>query len=157
MKALTDGDGWRELSRHWLKFNAVGAIGIGVQLATLAVLAEGLGLNYLWATALAVEAAVLHNFVWHERWTWVERTTASHAKVIHRLIRFHLTTGAVSLLGNLVLMGLLVGRLHVHYFLANVLTIAICSLLNFLASDRLVFQPSVVEIRKPEGEADRVG
>ena len=51
--------------RRWLKFNAVGAIGIVVQLAALAVLKGLLRLPYLTATALAVETAVLHNFVWH--------------------------------------------------------------------------------------------
>jgi len=47
---------------RWLKFNAVGALGVGVQLGTLAALTNGVGLDYLAATALAVEAAVLHNF-----------------------------------------------------------------------------------------------
>jgi putative flippase GtrA len=47
---------------RWVKFNAVGGIGILVQLGTLTLLRSGLGVNYLLATALAVEAAVLHNF-----------------------------------------------------------------------------------------------
>jgi len=63
VKAKANRDGWRTAIHHWLKFNAVGAIGIGVQLATLAALAGGLRLNYLLATGLAVEAAVLHNFI----------------------------------------------------------------------------------------------
>ena len=58
---------------RWLKFNAVGAIGIAVQLAVLTLLKSGLGLNYLLATALAVEVTVLHNFFWHERFTWGDR------------------------------------------------------------------------------------
>jgi putative flippase GtrA len=47
---------------RWLRFNAVGALGICIQLAVLAFLRSGLGMNYLLATALAVEATVLHNF-----------------------------------------------------------------------------------------------
>ena len=47
---------------RWLKFNAVRALGICIQLAVLAFLRSGLGMNYLLATALAVEATVLHNF-----------------------------------------------------------------------------------------------
>ena len=50
------------LLRRWLKFNAVGAAGIGVQAAALAVLISGLGVPYAPATLLAVECAVLHNF-----------------------------------------------------------------------------------------------
>lgn len=62
-------DRWQTTVERWLKFNAVGGIGIGVQLVVLAGLKSGLELNYLLATAVAVEVAVLHNFFWHERFT----------------------------------------------------------------------------------------
>ena len=115
--------------RTWLKFNAVGII-----------LRTGLGADYLVATFLAVEAAVLHNFIWHERWTWVERTRQKAGGVIGRLFRFHLANGLISIAGNLVLMWLFVSRLHLHYFLANLIAIGTCSIVNFFASDRLVFR-----------------
>ena len=57
---------------RWLKFNAVGALGMIVQLGSLGLLIHVLGMHYMLATALAVEAAVLHNFLWHRRWTWAE-------------------------------------------------------------------------------------
>jgi putative flippase GtrA len=123
----------------WLKFNTVGAIGMGVQLAALALFKSGLGLNYLVATAMAVESAVLHNFFWHERWTWLERTKKNAGGAFGRLVRFHLANGLISVAGNIFLTWLLVSQLHVHYFVANVLAIATCAILNFLASDRLVF------------------
>lgn len=153
MKLLGNGDGWRTVGCHWLKFNTVGALGIGVQLAILTALAGVLGLDYLIATGLAVEAAVLHNFIWHERWTWRDRTRPSRGAIIGRLVRFNLTTGALSILGNLGLMRLLVGSLHLHYFFANLLTIAACSMINFLVSDRFVFQPCALQIRKSEVQA----
>lgn len=126
--------------RHWLKFNAVGIIGIGVQLLALTFLTSGLKFNYLVSTFLAVETAVLHNFVWHERWTWVERTRQTASGVIGRLIRFHLTNGLISIGGNLLLMWVFVSQLHMHYFLANLIAIGSCSVVNFFASDRLVFR-----------------
>jgi putative flippase GtrA len=125
--------------RRWLKFNAVGAIGIGVQLAALAVLKGLLRLPYLTATALAVEAAVLHNFVWHERWTWKDRRQAG-GHMLSRLVRFHLGNGLVSIAVNLVSMRLLVGRFHMQYLIANVLAIAAGSLANFFVADLLVFR-----------------
>lgn len=126
--------------RTWLKFNAVGIAGIGVQLLALTALKSGLKLNYLAATLFAVETAVLHNFVWHERWTWAERTRDNAGGIAGRLIRFHLANGLISIAGNLVLMWFLVSRLSLHYFLANLIAIATCSIVNFLASDRLVFR-----------------
>ena len=126
--------------RVWLKFNAVGLIGIGVQLIMLTLLKTGLGMNYLGATIIAVETAVLHNFVWHERWTWVEQTRGNTNGVFGRLLRFHLANGLISIAGNLLLMWVFVSQLHLHYFLANMLAIGTCSIVNFLASDRLVFR-----------------
>ena len=128
------------LAGRWLKFNLVGAIGIGVQLAALAALVSGLHLHYLAATAIAVEAAVLHNFVWHERYTWKERSLGGRGAAFGRLLRFHLGNGLVSILGNLALMRALVGTLHMPYLAANVLTIGACSLLNFALSEWFVFR-----------------
>ena len=123
-----------------MKFNLVGAIGIAVQLATLAVLTSGLHVEYLLATALAVETAVLHNFMWHERYTWADRRSLRRRDVAARLLRFNCTTGAISIGGNLLLMRLLVGQAHLPAIVANLITIAACSVVNFLVSDRVVFR-----------------
>jgi putative flippase GtrA len=125
---------------RWLKFNAVGAIGIGVQLAVLTALKSGLALNYLLATALAVEAAVLHNFFWHERFTWADRRGRFS---LQRLVKFNLTTGGLSIIGNLVAMKVLVEIAGVEYLLANLLSIAACSILNFFVADRAIFTSAI--------------
>jgi putative flippase GtrA len=124
---------------RWLKFNAVGVLGIGVQVAVLLTLKSGFHLSYLPATALSVEAAVLHNFLWHERYTWSDRVQPSWRKSLPRLLRFNLTTGGVSIAGNLALMKLMVGLGHMNYLVANGIAIALCSLANFLVSEEWVF------------------
>jgi putative flippase GtrA len=124
---------------RWLKFNAVGALGIAVQFAILLALKGGFHLSYLSATALAVEAAVVHNFFWHERYTWSDRVQTSWRKSLPRLLRFNLTTGGVSIGGNLALMKLLVDHLDMNYLVASAIAIALCSLANFLVSDYVVF------------------
>jgi putative flippase GtrA len=134
----------RDTWLHWLKFNAVGGMGIGVQLIVLTGLKSGLHIDYLLATALAVEAAVVHNFVWHELFTWAERGAEN---VAIRFLKFNLTAGAFSILGNILLMALFVDLGRMNYLLANLATIAVCSLGNFVMSDRFVFQASVGERR----------
>lgn len=128
---------------RWLKFNLVGGMGIAVQFAALFLLKSILHFNYLTATAIAVEAAVLHNFVWHEQFTWADRTSSDQAaswrRSLPRLVRFNLTNGAVSILGNLALMKVMVGLAHMNYLLANAIAIALCSLANFLVSETWVF------------------
>ncbi len=131
-----------QLGLRWLKFNVVGAGGVIVQLAALAVFVTGLRVNYLIATALAVEAAVLHNFFWHQRFTWADRPGSGIYDSLGRLLRFNLTNGALSILGNLVVMRLLVGRFHVNYMAANLATIALFSIANFMISHLFVWRTS---------------
>jgi putative flippase GtrA len=126
----------KAIFHRWVKFSAVGATGIFVQVMTLALLLRVAGLHYLAATALAVEASVLHNFIWHRRWTWKDRPQSRAALM---LLRFNLTSGAMSLAGNLILMFVLVNQVGLNALVANVITISICSLINFTLSDRFVF------------------
>jgi len=125
---------------RWIKFNAVGGIGIVVQLAALAVFRSSLKLDYLLATGLAVEIAVIHNFLWHERFTWADRPATRPVKSLVRLAKFNASNGAVSIVGNLALMRLLVGEFKFNYVASNIVAIALCSVVNFLLGDRFVFE-----------------
>jgi dolichol-phosphate mannosyltransferase len=120
-------------------FCAVGALGIAVQLGVLHFLVNCLRIHYLAATGIAVEAAVLHNFVWHKRWTWANRNITGLNETLKRLALFHLTNGIVSIAGNLLWMRFLVGTMGWNYLPANITTIAAGALLNFWAGDRIVF------------------
>jgi putative flippase GtrA len=126
---------WRSIAMRWLKFNLVGGIGMAAQLLALFGLKAGLHCNYLIATALAVETAVIHNFLWHERFTWADRSRAGFT----RFLKFNLTTGLFSIGGNLVLMKLLVDLGQMNYLSANGIAITACSVVNFLVSDGFVF------------------
>lgn len=125
---------------RWARFNAVGLMGVLVQITVLMLLRGVWNLHYLPATALAVEMAVLHNFCWHERWTWSDRTATAGTSVLGRLLRFNMTVGTISIVQNLVLMELLVASLNLHYLPANLLAIASCSTLNYFSSHWLVFR-----------------
>jgi putative flippase GtrA len=132
------------LGQRWLAFNGVGLMGVAVQLATVGLLVHGLHLHYLLATVIAVEMAVLHNFVWHQHWTWRDRPSPSTGAVAGRLVRFHLLNGMVSLGGNLAVMAMLCGTFGMDPVAANVVAIAACSMLNFAASEALVFKTTTV-------------
>lgn len=123
---------------RFLKFNGVGAIGFALQLGLLALLLR-FGLHYLAATAIAVELTILHNFWWHERWTWRDRPAGARIRA-QRLWRFHAANGLVSLTGNLFLMHLFVGLLGLPPVPANLAAVVACALVNFTASDRFVFR-----------------
>ena len=135
------------LSR-WVAFNAVGVAGMALQLAIVAALVHVLHVHYAIATALAVEAAILHNFVWHQRWTWRDRPVLQRRDGMARLARFHLLNGSVSLVGNVALTTLLTRVVGWDPVASNVVAIAACSLVNFAASDSLVFSLASNEKRR---------
>jgi dolichol-phosphate mannosyltransferase len=131
----------RRLPR-WASFAGVGVTGFGVQLAVLGLLTAGAGLATAHAAAIAVETAVLHNFLWHERWTWRDRAGGGPARLFRRLARFHAGAGIVSLAGNIAITVGLVEWLHVPVVLANTGAVAVLSLVNFHLADRWVFTPA---------------
>jgi putative flippase GtrA len=125
---------------HFIRFNVVGVFGFALQTTLLFVLTHGAHpIGYLVATAAAVELAVLSNFVWHQRWTWRDRPSATKGGTLRRLAKFNITNGAVSITGNLVLMSVLVGRVGLPIVVANIASVAACSICNFFLADRIAF------------------
>jgi putative flippase GtrA len=122
---------------RFVRFNTVGAAGVGVQLAAVWLLAEVAHVHYLLATPAAVALAVVHNFIWHRRWTWYDRDAAG---VFAAFVRFAVANGALSLAGNLGVMATLVSGAHVEPVLANGVAISVCGLLNFWLGDTVVFR-----------------
>jgi putative flippase GtrA len=122
---------------RWSKFNLVGAMGVVVQLGALALFNRVFAGHYLLATAAAIEITLLHNFVWHVHYTWRDRRGDS--AMATQLIRFHLSNGLVSLLGNLLLMRLLVREAHVPVLAANGVAILCCSVMNFAVGNSWAF------------------
>jgi putative flippase GtrA len=80
------------LPSRFLRFGAVGFSGVLVNLATLWVLADGIGVHTNVAAALAIETSVLSNFALNDRWTFGDRAGAGRPWWV-RLLRFHAVSG----------------------------------------------------------------
>jgi putative flippase GtrA len=122
---------------RWWKFNLVGAMGMVLQLVALARINRWTGGHYLYASVAAIEFALLHNFVWHLHYTWRDRRGDS--ALLSQLLRFHLSNGLVSMLGNLALMRLLVHGARFPVLASNSIAIMCCSILNFCLGDVWAF------------------
>ena len=107
------------------KFLLVGATGALVNSLALLLLVQWTHLPLLLASALAAELAIIHNFSWHDRWTF-RRTQLSWS----RFARFNL----VSLAGLVITTGtlwVLVRHLGLYYLAANLLGITLATAWNF--------------------------
>lgn len=81
-----------------IKFGAVGALGVIVNLSVLAVMRQ-LGCSDTLASAIAIEVSILSNFALNERWTFKARARALERQVwLGRLGRFQLVSGVGAIL-----------------------------------------------------------
>lgn len=124
---------------RFVRFNVVSAAGFVVQIATVGMLTRWTTVSAEAATAAGVAAAVAHNFLWHRRWTWVDRAPGLAAGV-RTFARFAAANGAVSLAGNVLIVAALAGAAGLQAVTANVVAVVLCGLLNYQIGDRLVFR-----------------
>jgi putative flippase GtrA len=120
---------------RFVKFSAVGMAGVAVQLGALWALAHAL--PAVVATLFAVEIALLHNFLWHEVWTWRGLPPAARWT---RLLRFHASNGLISLASNALFTWLFHQYWTLPLLAANLAAIGITAILNFALADLWVFR-----------------
>jgi putative flippase GtrA len=130
-------------SRRPLAFLAVASGGFLIQTTIVALLTQRTSVAAEVATAIGVELAVLHNFLWHERWTWGDRFDAAPSR-LRRFLTYQLATGATSLAGNIIFVSTAVRAFAVEATIANVLAVIVMSLANYLIADRWVFTRGAV-------------
>ncbi len=129
----------RQACARFGRFNLVGALGAGLQILLFYLLMKCFRVSEAVATPIAVEIVVLHNFLWHERFTWRDRRLDGLRRRSARLWRFHVSNGLISLVGNTLLTYCLVERLKTPALPAAFAAIAICAPANFFMADRWVY------------------
>ena len=133
----------RAANWRFVKFGLVGASGIPVNLAVLY-----LGQNWLFrdiaspfirlnlALALAIFCATINNFIWNRAWTWSDRQQHLQTRRIVQFSQYALASW-LGIALQFVFTNLLVA--HFHYFVANMIAIALASVFNYLANDLWTF------------------
>ena len=138
------------LTGRLVRFSVAGSIGFVIQVATLWLLVSLTGLHYVLATAVAVELAILANFVWHERWTFQDRVGAYRAcgayGAIGRLLKYNGLTAITSIFGSVLVTGLLVETFTIPVLFANMISVVVLGGLNFIGADKLVFRSAVAAL-----------
>lgn len=121
---------------RFLYFLIVGVTGILVNSGVLAALTDFFKLHYLLSAALATQASTLWNFLLTEFWVFRDRRAAG--SVLNRLIGFALINNALLLVRG-PMISLMVEQMHVHYVLANLVSIGAATLLRYAVADRLLW------------------
>lgn len=133
----------RIFSRRFLKFGTVGVSGIVVNQGLLYVGQEfifnafhqpELRLNL--SLVLAIFFATLNNFFWNRRWTWADRKQHNQRPMYIQFGQYTLSCW-LSILLQVVFTGALAA--HFYYLSANLVAIALSSVLNFVLNDIWTF------------------
>ena len=132
-----------------VRFSMAGVAGFAVQVAALAFLVSVTNMHYLVATILAVEAAILINFVWHDRWTWRDRPPVTEADRWRRLARFNAMTGLTSIAGSVMVTAALVEMLSMSPIAANIISVIALGTVNFAGANTLVFRAAMLAVMLP--------
>jgi putative flippase GtrA len=122
------------------RFFVTGLAGFVCQIATLMALVTLFSMNYVIATILAIELAIVFNYVCHEHWTWKDRPVPRAHERWARLVRFNVMTGLTSIGGGVIITALLVESSGLSPLVANVLSVVVLGLVNFAGANTLVFR-----------------
>jgi putative flippase GtrA len=131
----------RSECKRFVRFSMAGATGFITQISLVALLVNLAHVQYLLATVIAVEAAIIVNYLWHEHYTWRDRI-AGETGAIGRFVRFNLLTGLTSIVGSVVITAFLVEYATLSPMAANVVSVAVLSVVNFIGAGTLVFRAS---------------
>lgn len=83
------------LPRRFVRFAAVGASGVGVNLGALLLLSEVFGLGDNLSSALAIELSILSNFLLNNAWTFKDQNAGAASSFVKRALLYN----GVSLVG----------------------------------------------------------
>jgi cellulose synthase/poly-beta-1,6-N-acetylglucosamine synthase-like glycosyltransferase/putative flippase GtrA len=122
---------------RFIKFSMVGASGVLVNLGTLFVLVEFVGLGKITAWGIALLLAILNNFFLNSVFTYRDRRTSSWKEILGRMARYYAGTLATAAINFLVFRTGM--KLQLHYMLAAFAGMATATMLNFALSSFVVW------------------
>jgi len=130
---------------RFIRFGVVGASGVVVNQGLLMLIHGSLGWPLLLSSLIAIEAAILNNFLWSSTWIWRFDYDHSLRLILQKLAQYQAATLFTSMVVNASVLASLVYALDVDYRLANLAGIAAGMGVNFLAGEFWVFRSKTPE------------
>lgn len=120
-------------SEEFIKFLAVGASGVAVNLGLYVLFSRGMGLSIELASPIAIELSIISNFLLNSCFTFGKRASINCART--RFFRFHLVAGVAGL-GNFCILLMLTKIFGLWDIAANLAGIGCATLVNYVLNSR---------------------
>jgi dolichol-phosphate mannosyltransferase len=124
---------------RFTKFGIVGGSGVIVNVGLLHLFTAFFKIDYKISSIIAIECAIINNFLFNYFWTWNDRRTYKKRSFFYRLFKFHLSSGFTALIVNWGLLVFLTEVWHIYYHISNLIGIGCGSFVNFLLGHFWVF------------------
>ncbi|HEY5594895.1 MAG TPA: glycosyltransferase family 2 protein [Nitrospiria bacterium] len=133
--------------KRFLKFSVVGGSGVFVNMGVLTLLTAW-GLGYLQGGVVAVETAVVTNFLLNEFWTFSDFSKRRPGWIgrLYRFFKFNLFCAGGAVI-NLAILWALTEFAGVHYLLSNLVGIGAATLWNYGMNANVTWESSRAERR----------
>jgi dolichol-phosphate mannosyltransferase len=119
---------------RFIKFLLVGASGIIVNEGLLFILKELIKLTLPVASAIAIEASIISNFMLNDTITFRDRRTAGAKSFFSRLAKFNVVSLAGAAINYSATL-LLTQVFGIHYLISNLIGIVIATMVNYLVNN----------------------
>lgn len=129
---------------RFIRYCTVGISGVLVNEEVLKFITEVGGLYYIYSSLLAVEAAVITNFILNEFWTFSDRSSQRPGVLdrVRRFIKFNLICAGGGGL-NVVVLWALTELAGLHYLISNLVGIGISTLWNYGLNSNITWEVPV--------------
>lgn len=121
-----------------LRFGIVGLSGVVVNQGLLMLLHGTFKAPLLLSSILAIEVSILTNFLLNHTWTW--RLPLREPGLIRRVGQYHAAAVMAAFAGNVIVLMAAVELFGVDYRIANLVGIAVGTVINFTASEVWIFR-----------------
>ena len=123
---------------RFVRFGVVGLSGVVVNQGLLMLLHGQAGAPLLPSSIIAIETSILTNFLLNHLWTW--RMSLRVPGLFRRVVQYHAAAIMAAFVGNVVVLMALVELFGVDYRIANLVGIALGTLVNFTAGELWIFR-----------------
>jgi dolichol-phosphate mannosyltransferase len=116
----------------------VGLSGVVVNQGLLMLLHGKAGAPLLPSSLLAIETSIVTNFLLNHVWTW--RLSLRTPGLLRRMLEYHASAVLAAFAGNVIVLMAAVELLGIDYRIANLLGIAVGTVINFTAGEIWIFR-----------------